>query len=80
MEFGGHEALPVAVDFSLSGGGVGKESATDARGVALVEDVREALEAVKEDKVEAAEPDAVGTVGLDAEVFHSDFSRCARSW
>jgi len=80
VEFGGDEALPIAVGFGVGGGGVREESVADAGGVALVEDAGEVLEAVEEDGVEAAEAEALGAVGLDAEVFHSDFSMWARSW
>lgn len=80
MKFGGDEALPVLVGFSLARGGVGKKPVADAGGIALVEDFRQTLEAVEEDRIEAAEAEALGAVGLEAEMFHSDFSRWARSW
>jgi len=74
MEFGGNEVLPVVVGFGVGNGGVGKETVADAGCVALGEDVREILETVEENGVETAETQALGAVGLDVKMFHSDFS------
>lgn len=80
LEVGGDEALPVAVVFVVGGGWIREEPVADAGCVALVGDFVEALEAVEEDGINAAEAEARIGVGLEAEVFHSVFWRCARSW
>jgi len=80
MEFGGNEVLPVVVGFGVGNGGVGKEPVADTGRIALGEDVRETLKTVEENRVETAEAEALGAVGLDAKVLHSDLSRWARSW
>jgi len=80
VEFGGNQALPVVVGFGVGNGGVGKEAVADTGRIALGEYVRETLKTVEENRVETAEAEALGAVGLDAKVLHSDLSRWARSW
>jgi hypothetical protein len=80
VKFGSDEALPIAVGFGVSSGGVRKEAVTDAGSVALGEDVRQTLETIEEDGIKAAEAEAGGPVGLEVEIFHSVFSMWARSW
>jgi hypothetical protein len=79
MKFRRDELLPVAVGFR-AGRWVRKKARANTGRVALLQDGREALEAVEKHGVKTGKTETLGAVGLEAEVFHSDFSRRANNW
>ncbi len=79
MKFRHDELLPVAIGFG-AGRRVGEKARANTGGIALLKDGRQVLKTVEKHGVKTGKAEALETIGLEAEVFHSDFSRRASNW